>query len=86
MYVEYASIANSESVSGPRAMNLERVVVTDSTFCKELPYMSLLGINGSYVLPMKTENPILVVAKSCRIRQSGLWTGKYGKHTPVISL
>ncbi|MDD3038015.1 hypothetical protein [Bacteroides sp.] len=63
VYLEYASIVNSESTSDPKSMNLERVVVTDSTFCKELPYMSLLGINGSYVLPMKAENPILVVAK-----------------------
>lgn len=62
VYAEYFSI-DEDSVSTPKALELERVVVVDSTFSDGLPYMSLLSINGSYVLPVKAENPMLVVAK-----------------------
>lgn len=62
IYIEYSSI-NTDSVVVPKAMELERVVVADSLFCKGLPYMSLLTINGSYVLPAQDKDPLLVVAK-----------------------
>lgn len=63
VYVEYSLVKDADTVVTPKAMSLERVVVTDSTFFKDLPYLSLLAINGSYILPSEAINPLLVMAK-----------------------
>jgi hypothetical protein len=63
IYIEYSSINKVDTISAPKMMDLERVVVTDTTFFNTLPYLSLLTINGSYVLPAQTKDPLLSVAK-----------------------
>lgn len=64
VYAEYVLLPNvPDSIAKPRALDLERVVVTDTTFFKGLPYMGLLTINGSYIIPSVAESPQLVVAK-----------------------
>lgn len=63
VYLEYYLIGDTDTFPTPKAMSLERVVVTDTAFFQDLPYMSLLTINGSYVLPLESKNPLLVTAK-----------------------
>ena len=62
VYAEYVSIA-SDSVPVPEVIDLERVVVSNSSYFKNLPNMALLSVNGSYFLPTEVEDPLLVVAK-----------------------
>lgn len=62
-YIEYASIEGSALLENRQAMELERVVVTDSVFNQSLSPMTLLTINGNYVLPIDERESILVMAK-----------------------
>jgi len=72
----------SDTLSQPKALSLERIVVMDGHFSNELPSMKLLTINGSYVLPGKHENTILAVAKV-----AGVEKAEYGlDNTPYYSL
>lgn len=63
VYAEFVRLPDVTDEEKPYALNLERVVVADSSFCKTLSYMELLSINGSYIMPLKADNPYLVVAK-----------------------
>uniref|UniRef100_F4CEK0 Uncharacterized protein n=1 Tax=Sphingobacterium sp. (strain 21) TaxID=743722 RepID=F4CEK0_SPHS2 len=62
VYTEYVTIATDTPII-PDTLNLERVVVTDNLYFKELDTMSLLNINGSIILPAVSRHPLLVTAK-----------------------
>lgn len=81
VYSEYRQ--QPDSSAQPRQLDLERVVVTDGTFCPGLPAMSLLTVNCSFVLPrLNVERPLLVAAKV-----AGFDTAEYGlEDTPAIPL
>lgn len=62
VYAEYTTI-NTDVIAVARSLDLERVVVTKKGYFRDLDLMSLLAVNGSYILPAKAPDPLLVVAK-----------------------
>jgi len=64
LYIEYPAALPGMSVdTKPLATKLERGVVTAEVFGQSLPPMSILGINDCHVLPVKADNPLIVLAK-----------------------
>lgn len=80
VYTEFFAFADTPC--HPKPLSLERVIVVDSCFTKELPIMKLLTINGSYILPEKHEHTLLATAKV-----AGVEKAEYGlDNTPYNSL
>ena len=74
MYVEYpSSFAGLHIPNKPLSTRLERGIVTSSVFGETLKPLSILGINDCYVLPVKTDTPLIVLAKV-----AGLDKAEYG--------
>jgi hypothetical protein len=74
LYIEYADqIPGVEIGSEPLHTQLERGVVATGVFGAGLKPMSILGINDCYILPAKTDNPAIVLAKV-----AGLDKAEYG--------
>lgn len=65
VYAEYAVVNPRADVDVKGTeLTLERVVVTDNTLFPSIENMTLLNVNGSFVLPTHTaEHPLLAVAK-----------------------
>lgn len=64
LYIEYpASLPGIEIQKQPLSTQLERGVVTSTAFGETLSPLSILGINDCYVLPVKIDSPLLVLAK-----------------------
>lgn len=64
LYVEYPSfLPDIDIPDQPFNAKLERGVVTSDVFGQHLKPMSILGINDCYVLPVKVNNPLMVLAK-----------------------
>lgn len=82
VYIEYAAIG-VDTVPVSKVLDLERVVVSDSLFFKNLSYMSLLTVNACPVLLADTKQPpLLVVAKV-----AGFNKAEYGlENTPSLPL
>ena len=63
VYVEYATIGQNVA-NDPLTPDLERVVVSDTSYFKGLPYLSLMTINASPFLDYPdVDQPLLVIAK-----------------------
>ncbi len=82
-YAEYVSLAGNDSLSGkPVELALERGVVTSKELGNTLSQNALLGLNRSYVLPVKERESLLVTAKVV-----GFERAEFGlDHTPVSPL
>jgi hypothetical protein len=64
LYVEYPSfLPGMELPPKPIQTRLERGVITSGVFGPELEPMSILGINDCHILPVKIDNPLMVLAK-----------------------
>lgn len=65
MYIEYPSIIPGREISNEAyEASLERGVITSNFFGKTLPPMSIIGLNGCYLIKMKrVHNPIISFAK-----------------------
>jgi hypothetical protein len=64
LYIEYpASLPELNIRDTVIKTSLERGVITSSVFGDHLKPMSLLGINDCHVLPVKVENPLIVLGK-----------------------
>lgn len=64
LYVEYPSfLPGMEFPSKPIQTRLERGVITSEVFGPQLEPMSILGINDCHILPVKIDNPLIVLAK-----------------------
>lgn len=64
VYLEYpAAFPGLKIPSRPVETHLERAVVTKDTFGKNLKPMDLLGIQNSYILSVKADSPLIVLAK-----------------------
>lgn len=64
LYVEYPSfLPGMELPAKPIQARLERAVITSEVFGPELEPMSILGINDCHILPVKMDNPLMVLAK-----------------------
>src|SRR5690606_9257388 len=74
VYVEYPSyisgVATKDSVLN---MELERGVVASDKMGSNLKRLTILGINDSYVVQTKVDNPLLIIAKV-----AGLNKAEYG--------
>lgn len=74
LYLEYPDQFPGLDLPGePLHTRLERGVVTAPVFGKGLPLMSILGINDTYVLPVKADTTLLVLA-----RVAGFDKAEYG--------
>ena len=74
LYVEYPrSFPGLDIPAKPIHTELERGVVTSPVFGEKLAPLSILGINDCYVLPVKVDNPLIVLAKV-----AGLDKAEYG--------
>src|SRR5690606_10446087 len=62
VYVEYSDIAAIQPLKVD-TIGIERVVVTDTSFFKNLPYLSLLTVNSSPIIPSTSDNQLLSIAK-----------------------
>ena len=63
-YAEFVSSAGNDSLSGePVELNLERVVVASGELGNLLTPYTLMGLNSSFVLPVKNRESLLVTAK-----------------------
>jgi len=63
-YIEYPSAYEGLDIQGPPVeTRLERGVATTDGFAPVLPRMGLLGLHNSYVLPVETPDPLIVLAK-----------------------
>ena len=63
LYLEYPDQFPGLSVpEKPLRARLERGVVMSTAFGKDLPPMRILGINDAHILPVKDDNPLLVLA------------------------
>lgn len=63
-YVEYpAAFPGLQLPQKPLETNLERGVVSADLFGSGLPRLSLLGIHNCHVLPVKVDDPLIVLAK-----------------------
>ncbi len=64
LYLEYPSDLPGLSIPvEPLHTRLERGVITSPVFGAELKPMSILGINDCHVLPVKADNPLIILAK-----------------------
>lgn len=64
LYIEYPSALPGVDIpSQPLSTQLERGVVTSTVFGETLKPLSILGINDCYVLPVKVDSPLMVLAK-----------------------
>lgn len=64
LYLEYpAAVPGLTLPAAPYAGRLERGVVRTADFGKELPPMSILGINDCRILPVEVSDPLVVYAK-----------------------
>lgn len=63
VFIEFPDIDRPGLKGEVRQMHLERGVVTSDFFGKELPEMSVLGINGAHVIKMENGRPIMSMAK-----------------------
>lgn len=64
LYIEYpASFPGIDIPGKPLSTQLERGVVTSTVFGETLKPLSILGINDCYVLPVKVDSPLIVLAK-----------------------
>ncbi|GAB3169427.1 hypothetical protein [Telluribacter humicola] len=64
LYIEYPSEFPGLAVPAqPLHTRLERGVVTSPVFGADLKPMRILGINDCYILPVKAENPLIILAK-----------------------
>ncbi|HTE27257.1 hypothetical protein [Flavitalea sp.] len=64
LYLEYPSfVPGIDIVTKPVTDRLERAVVTSKLFGEKLPAMSLLGINGCFILPVSVKDPLIVLGK-----------------------
>jgi len=64
LYIEYPSaFPGLEIPSEPLSTQLERGVITTDVFGPSLAPLSILGINDCYVLPVKVDSPLIVLAK-----------------------
>lgn len=74
LYLEYPDrFPGLDLPNEPLHTRLERGVATSPVFGKDLPPMSILGINDAYVLPVKVAQPLLVLA-----RVAGFDKAEYG--------
>lgn len=74
LYIEYPSFVPEMDIPQNHLQTrLERGVVTSEVFGEQLKPMSILGINDSHVLPVKSENALIVLAKV-----AGLDRAEYG--------
>lgn len=62
VYVEYSDIMATQPLQVD-TIGIERVVVTDTSFFKNLPYLSLLTVNSNPIIPSTSENQLLSIAK-----------------------
>src|SRR5690606_8489509 len=62
VYVEYSDIAAIQPLKVD-TIGIERVVVTDTSSFKSLPYLSLLTVNSSPIIPSTSDNQLLSIAK-----------------------
>ncbi|MGX5819789.1 hypothetical protein ACWKWU_16450 [Chitinophaga lutea] len=64
VYLEYPQSAEGLNATGDVLhTQLERGVVTSRVFGSTLPPMSIMGINDCYVVPVKADEPLIVLAK-----------------------
>ena len=64
LYVEYPSAFHGINIQAkPLSMQLERGVITSTIFGHTLKPLTVLGINDCYVLPVKIDSPLMVLAK-----------------------
>ncbi|QEC54230.1 hypothetical protein FRZ59_09645 [Anseongella ginsenosidimutans] len=64
VYIEYPAFFPGLAMEQePLETRLERGVVTSNAFGESLPPMSLLGIHNCHILPVREENPLIVLAK-----------------------
>ena len=74
LYIEYpASYPGLDVPSEPLSTQLERGVVTSTVFGQSLPPLTILGLNDCYVLPVKVDSPLMVLA-----RVAGFDKAEYG--------
>lgn len=74
VYIEYPSAIPGLSIPDDTLhTRLERGVVTSPVFGARLGLMSILGINDCYFVPVKTDSPLVVLAKV-----AGLDKAEYG--------
>lgn len=73
-YVEYPQfIPGVDMEEESLQTRLERGVISSDAFGREMPRMSILGINDCHVIPSNAQNPLLVLAKV-----AGLDKAEYG--------
>lgn len=64
LYIEYPLYIPGQSVvKEVYTAKLERAVISSDYFGNELPKMSILGINGANIIPVKIADPIISFAK-----------------------
>ena len=73
LYVEYPSSLPDIPIGESKEDRLLRGVVLSNIFGESLPPMRIVGVNGCRYMPMKAENPHLVLA-----RVAGVGTAVFG--------
>ncbi|MBC9929467.1 hypothetical protein ICL07_03720 [Chitinophaga qingshengii] len=71
IYMEYPQAVAGLDITGDTLhTQLERGVVTTTAFGSELKPMSILGINDCYLVPVKADSPLIVLAKVAGLDQA----------------
>ncbi|NOX55124.1 MAG: hypothetical protein GXP27_11950 [Planctomycetes bacterium] len=70
VYVEYPTSLPGMKVGQPKAMRLERVVVTSEAFGDSLKPMSIALINACHLVEIQAPNPLLVAAKVAGVHKA----------------
>ena len=73
LYVEYPASLPGIEVGAPQHTVWERAVVSSDEFGEKLPKFHILGVHDCHFVPVKAEDPLLVVA-----RVAGFDTAVYG--------
>ncbi|HEU5146674.1 MAG TPA: hypothetical protein VFT90_08170, partial [Chryseosolibacter sp.] len=64
LYIEYPAVYPTLNIPAtPLSTQLERGVITSTAFGESLPPLTILGLNDCYVLPVKVDSPLMVLAK-----------------------
>ncbi len=73
LYVEYPSFLPGVAVEAPRGTQWERAVIASDAFAPALAKLRILAIHGCRFVPIKAENPHIVIG-----RVAGFDTAVYG--------
>lgn len=63
LYIEYPASLPGMEVGAPQHTVWERAVVSSDLFGEKLPKLHILGVHDCHFVPVKAENPLLVVAR-----------------------